>query len=98
MNELTTHGDSLVRSAAYHGNLDFIKACVQRGATLRDRNLLHVAAFTIDIDLMSYLLQQGVDPNELDDNGDVPMDCVLPFAMSSPAVMLLKKKGGKPSV
>ncbi|QIF02084.1 SMI1/KNR4 family protein [Roseimicrobium sp. ORNL1] len=97
VNEVTALGDSLVRSAAYYGNLDFIKACVQRGATLRDRSLLHVAAFTIDAELMSYLLEQKVDPNELDDNGYTPIDCVLPFAMNSPAVKLLQEKGGKPA-
>lgn len=97
INEVTPSGASLVKSAAYEGNLGFIKACVQRGATLENRGLLHAAAFTIDLNLMTYLLAQGLDPNELDAQGNTPMDRILPFAINSPAVRLLKKNGGRAS-
>jgi hypothetical protein len=95
INEVTSRGSSLVKDAAYHGNLEFIKACVQRGATLKGRGLLHAAAFTIDLEIMTYLLiDQRLDPNELDEQGMTPLDRILPFTLNAPAVQLLKMKGG----
>jgi hypothetical protein len=94
INEVSPQGSTILQAAAYAGHLDFIKECVKRGAILKGRDLLHAAAFTMDHEMMKYLLQQGLDPNELDDLGGTPLDCV-PLPDFAPVAQLLKSKGGR---
>ena len=93
INEISPRGNYLVRSAVYAEQLDFVKECVRRGAVVKHRALLHAAIFMMDIEMVRYLLEQGIDPNERDDRGMTPMDKLLPPGIG-PAAQLLKSKGG----
>lgn len=93
INEISPSGCYLVRSAVYGGHLEFVKECVRRGAVLKNRALLHAAVFTMDIDMVRYLLEQGLDPNERDERGMTPLDKLLPPG-TGPAAQLVKSKGG----
>jgi hypothetical protein len=96
INERTLDGSSIVESAVYTGDLQFIKDCRSRGAILTGRRLLHAAIFTMNYDIVKYLIEEGVDPNELNEHGRTPLDEALPPGVGA-AVDLLKKYGGATS-
>jgi ankyrin repeat protein len=93
INALSSGGKALISWPVAKGNLKFVKACVKRGAILKNRGLLHVAIFNMEHDVLKFLLDQGLDPNELNASGQTPMDIALP-SWTGPAVQLLKKRGG----
>lgn len=93
INEISPTGKSLVRAAAWALQLDFLKECVRRGAALKGRGLLHVAAFTRDVVMAEYLLDQGVDPNERNERNETPLDCAISPKWNR-VVPLLEKRGG----
>lgn len=94
INEVSSRGSTILRAAAYAGHLDFMRECVKRGAGLKNGGLLHAAAFTMDYEMMKYLLQQGLDPNELDEVGRSPLDYV-PLPDFAPVAQILQSKGGR---
>lgn len=93
INKISPAGSIIVLDAVYAKNLDFLKACHVRGAILKDRGLLHGAAFAYEFEILQYLLEQGLDPNEIDEFGRTPLDCVL-IPGNGPVPKLLKSKGG----
>lgn len=93
INQVSAAGNILVLDAVYAGNLEFVKECVKRGAALENRGLLHAAAFSEDFEMMKYLLEQGLDPNEVDNTGQTPLDCILPPGTGALADLLISKGG-----
>lgn len=93
INKISPTGKLIIRGAVYARNLDFVKACHVRGAILKDRGLLHGAAFTGEFEITQYLLEQGLDANEIDELGRTPLDCAL-YTKSVRVSELLMSKGG----
>ena len=70
-------------------NLDLIKACLEKGSKAKE--LIHLACYNSKNEVVKYLLDQGFDVNERDEEGNTPLSCV--FANPDLADML-KQKGG----
>jgi ankyrin repeat protein len=94
INACSEDGETIVATAAFRGNLAFIRECVARGATLKNAGVLHAAMHCMDKQLVDFLLSEGVDPNELDAWGRTPLDKAH-LAASGPAVQSLVAKGGR---
>lgn len=94
INSLTGDGGSIVASAIEQGEIEFVDACVKRGAILKDRGLLHTAALSPNVDALEYLLTQGLDVNELIDNR-TPLDCTFDTRDWIPVRERLVKHGGR---
>lgn len=93
INEVTSSGRSLVRSAAWALQLEFLKECVRRGAELNGRGLLHATAVTRDVVMAEYLLDQGVDPNEKNERNKTPLDSAISPKVNR-VVPLIEGRGG----
>lgn len=93
INEIMPSGNCIVKAAVDEEDLVFLKECVRRGAVLQGRGLLHAAAFKMDVEMIRYLLGQGLDPNELDENGKTPLDS-SPRGATGPSVLSLEQAGG----
>jgi len=93
INDVSSTGSVMVLNAVYSGHLDFLRECVKRGAILKNRGLLHAAAFAMQFEIAEYLLGQGVDPNERNKHGLTPLDCLLP-PKSGRTAQLIRSKGG----
>jgi hypothetical protein len=94
INEISPSGNSIIRSAVNEVDLGFVQECAARGAALKGRGLLHVAALKMNYAMMKYLLERGLDPNEPNEQGKTPMDFVEYFRRHGPAAQLLKEFGG----
>ena len=69
---------------------------MKRGAQLKNRDLLHGAIFVGRAEIVKYLVEQGLDPNELDESGRTPLDCGL--YSGGAACEFLQKHGGRSTV
>lgn len=94
INEQTSDGYCIVKAAIAEGEVEFVKECVMRGAILQKRGLLHAAAFSGGMNAVAYLLERGLDPNEIED-GRTPLDCTFGSQDWLKVRELLVERGGR---
>jgi hypothetical protein len=94
---VSASGAGIITYAAYKGHLDFIKECMRREAS--PRGALHAAVFAGKGEVIRFLLEHGVDPNEQDDRGRRPLDCVpdLVYQRRPPYLTFVEERGGRRS-
>lgn len=74
-------GGTAIGNAALHGELEFVKFLLRRGAKVdaqnRDGNTaLHIAAFMCERDIVELLLEKGASPDTENNRGDSAIDGV----------------------
>jgi len=60
-----------IQEAARYGNIDLVRACIEHGA--RIDGVIHLAAMNRKLDIIDYLLSQGVSINERNKVGETPL-------------------------
>lgn len=95
INACCDSGESLLELVALKGREDMVIACIRLGASLK--GTLHGAVLLRRIGVVRLLLENGADPNELDERGSAPLD-ILPASVyqhGGPLVSLLKSHGAR---
>ena len=81
-------GRTIAEEAARYEDLTLVRRSLELGASMR--NLLCFAAQGENLELITYLVNRGAGINDVDDDGETPLD----RAMSSETYELLEKLGG----
>ncbi len=77
LDQKSRFGLTLAEEATRSENFGLLKACIDAGAGRK--NLLHVAASGDNFTILEYLLEIGLNINELDDRSETPLDCAFVF-------------------
>lgn len=87
--------------AAYDGNLDYVKQCVESDAAYvqsyddRGRTLLHYAAEGGHEDIVKYLLEHGAYASAQDNDGYTPVEAAGEGTGSMTVINLLREAQGR---
>ncbi len=103
INDVDQYGTSLIKLAAYYGDVTAIKFLITKGAALEDlgENFdLNGAAFHGHWQLCQYLLENGANPNSRLSNGETPLHSAISKANNRNTlyvVQLLLAHGADPN-
>uniref|UniRef100_A0A6B2L1J4 Palmitoyltransferase n=1 Tax=Arcella intermedia TaxID=1963864 RepID=A0A6B2L1J4_9EUKA len=96
VNAVDENGETQVHLAVKRRKLDVLQWLVNHNGDLsvttkqRGSSVLHLCVETGDVDMMKYLLAQGVDPNGADFKGRTPLHRAARYGKVLPLLLLLK--------
>ena len=96
-------GNTVFYYAIKSGNLDIIKFLLEKGEKYKNalfkgdrfsRSLLHNAVILHKKEIVSFLIEQGLDVNSVDSSGKKPLNYAM-FSSFRPIAIIISENGGK---